>query len=178
MPKPSSRSIAVFGCLCLLSLQGAEAQQSHACRVDRAVSTLVGAGLGAAVSAIPATVVHRRDQTGSHLIVIGSIGAGAAIGFVAGGRDVPCASRGESTHVANAVVAQRSARAGRGALVGGALGAVLGAAGSTLISTGCIREPCHENATRVRLTLFIAGEGALAGGLLGGLIGWALPAGR
>jgi hypothetical protein len=152
------------------------AQSSGPCGTDRTMSTLVGAGLGGAVAAIPATIVHRHDQTSSHLIVAVSIPAGALIGFVAAGRDRPCLSGTESPHVADAVVAKRSAHARHGGLAGVVSGAVLGAAGGTLYSVGCEREPC--NATRANLMLFSAGEGALAGGILGGLIGWAWPVGR
>jgi hypothetical protein len=34
--------------------------QATACSADRTISTLVGAGLGAAAAAIPATIVHRQ----------------------------------------------------------------------------------------------------------------------
>lgn len=151
-----------------------DAQATGSCRTDRTVSTLVGSGLGLAAAAIPATVIHRHDQTSSHRIVIGSAAAGAVIGFVAAGRDRPCNSSDESS-VGRPIVTERSTRAGRGILVGGAIGGVLGAVGSTFFHTGCTREPCHE---RLNMALFLAGEGAAAGGILGGLLGWAWPVRR
>ena len=149
------------------------AQSSSACATDRTVSTLVGAGLGAAVAAIPATIVHRHDQTSSHRIVAVSIPAGAFIGFLAAGRDHPCAARGDSSHLAHAVFAGRSRHARRGAFTGAIVGGALGTLGSTLISIGCTRDSCNATRARVGVTLSFAGEGAAAGGLLGGLIGWA-----
>jgi len=152
-----------------------EAQQNSACQTDRTISTLVGAGLGAAIGAIPATIVHRHDQTSSHRIVAGSVVAGALIGFVASSRDRPCANSRDASRVADAVVAGRAAHARRGALAGALIG---GAVGGTFYQTGCTNEPCHERATRTNLMLFSAGEGLLAGGILGSLVGWAWPAGR
>ena len=152
-----------------------EAQASGMCRTDRVVSTLVGAGLGAAAGAIPATIVHRHDQTSSHRIVIGSIAAGTLIGFVAAGRDRPCISRADAPPLAGGGVAGRAAHARHGVLVGSLTGAVVGAAGGTLYGIGCAEGPCNENATRAKFMLFSAGEGAVAGGLLGSLIGWAWP---
>lgn len=175
------RSAVAF--VCVLSLAflfsgSVQAQLIGACGTDRALSTLVGAGLGGAVGAIPATIVHRHDQSSSHRIVAVSISAGAAVGFVAAGRDHPCTSRADSSHVADRVVARRSRHARNGALAGAVTGGVLGAAASTLLGVGCARDPCNENRTRVNLMLFFAGEGGLAGGLLGSLIGWAWPVGR
>ena len=69
-----SRGTAVV-VLVVLSSRRARAQASHACSTDRAVSTLVGAGLGAAAAAIPATIVHRHDA-----------GRGTLAGAVIGGR--------------------------------------------------------------------------------------------
>lgn len=156
----------------------ADAQASGACRTDRTLSTLVGAGLGGAASAIPATIVHRHDQASSHRIVAVSISAGALIGFVAAGRDHPCLSRMDSSRLADAVVATRSGHARHGALAGAVIGGVLGAVGGTFYNVGCGRDPCDATRTRVNIMLFSAGEGALAGGILGSLIGWAWPAGR
>jgi len=155
-----------------------EAQSSSGCGTYRAVSTLVGAGLGAAAGAIPATVVHRHDKQSSYRITAVSISAGAVIGLIAASRDPACRSRADSSQAVAGVVASRSAHARRGALTGALIGGVLGAAGSTLLGVGCTREPCHETRTRVNLTLFGAGEGAFAGGLLGGLVGWAWPVRR
>jgi hypothetical protein len=180
LSRRSLRKAAVVACLlslgCVFSGR-VEAQARATCHTDRAVWTVVGAGLGAAAGAIPATIVHRHDQVSSHRIVAGSIAAGALVGFVAAGRDRPCVSRTDSSQVADAVVARRSSRAGRGALSGVVIGGILGAVGGTFYNVGCERDPCHENRTRVNLILFSAGEGALAGGILGGLIGWAWPMG-
>lgn len=164
--------------LAFLLSRPVEAQLSGACSTDRTFSTLVGAGLGGAAGAIPATIVHRHDQVSSHRIVAGSIAVGALIGFVAAGHDRPCLSHTDSSHVADAVVARRSGHAGHGALAGAVIGVVLGAAGGTLYNVGCTRDPCNANSTRAHLMVFSAGEGALAGGILGGLIGWAWPVGR
>jgi len=139
---------------------------------------LVGAGLGAAVAAIPATIVHRHDQPSSHRIVAVSISTGALIGFLAAGRDHPCAARADSSQIADPVVAGRSRHAGRGAVAGAIIGAVLGAVGGTFYNIGCTHDPCHATRARVSVMLFSAGEGAAAGGLLGSLIGWAWPTGR
>lgn len=154
------------------------AQGSGTCGTDRALSTLVGAGLGAAAGAIPATVVHRHDQTSSHRIVVVSISAGAIIGFAAAGRDRPCMSGSDSSVAAHVAVATRSRHAQHGALVGAVLGGVVGAVGGTFYNVGCVEDPCDATRARVGLMLFSAGEGALAGGILGTLIGWAWPAGR
>jgi hypothetical protein len=154
------------------------AQSSGSCSTDRTLSTLVGAGLGGAVAAIPATIIHRHDQTSSHLIVAVSIPTGALIGFLAAGRDRPCMSGMESPSVGDAVVATRSSHAGRGGLVGIVSGGLVGAAGGTLYNVGCERDPCNAALGRASLMLFSAGEGAIAGGILGGLIGWAWPVGR
>jgi hypothetical protein len=166
---------------CLLPPR-ATAQSGTACATDRTISTLVGAGLGAAAAAIPATVVHRHDQTSSHRIVALSVSAGALVGFFAAGRDHPCAphrdSSANSPQLASAFVARRSTHATRGAITGAVIGGVLGAVGSTLYHVGCERDPCGASRGRFNLLLFSAGEGAAAGGLLGSLIGWAWPAGR
>ena len=177
--------ILVFACIafiaCLLPSR-ASAQAGQACATDRTISTLVGAGLGAAAAAIPATVVHRHDQTSSHRIVAISVSAGALVGFFAAGRDHPCAPHPDSLAVSqpatNAVVTRRSTHASHGAVAGAVIGGVLGAVGSTLYHVGCERDPCGASRGRFNLMLFSAGEGAAAGGLLGGLIGWAWPAGR
>ena len=153
------------------------AQQDGPCETTRRISTFVGAGLGAAVGAIPATIVHRHDHTSSQRILVGSVAAGALIGFVASGRDRACTSRADSLPVARRIVASRSTHAGHGALAGVVIGGVLGAVGGTFYHTGCSREPCHANATR-NLVVFSAAEGAAAGGILGGLIGWAWPVRR
>jgi len=153
----------------------ARAQSDGACVTDRGISTVVGAGLGAAATAIPATIVHRHDQTTSHRIVIIGVSGGALIGFLAAGRDHPCASHADSSH-ANAIVVGRSRHAARGALAGALIGGVLGAVGGTFYDVGCTRDPCNVNRTRAGLMLFTAAEGAIAGGLLGGLIGWVWPA--
>jgi hypothetical protein len=146
--------------------------------MDRTVSTLVGAGLGAAAAAIPATIVHRHDQTSSHRIVAVSISAGAVIGFVAAGRDHPCAVRADSSPSTDRVIAGRSSHATRGAVAGGLIGGVLGAVGGTLYNIGCTRDPCNASQERAGIMAFSAAEGAVAIGLLGGLIGWAWPTGR
>jgi len=164
--------------LACLSSRRAEAQPSGACRTDRTMSTLVGAGLGAAAAAIPATIVHRHDQTSSHRIVAVSVSAGALIGFVAAGRDHPCISRTESSERPDSVVERRSGHAGRGFVTGAVIGGVVGALGSTQFNIGCEQDPCHPALGRISATLFFTGEGALAGGILGSLIGWAWPAGR
>jgi hypothetical protein len=173
------RNAVALACLVSLSLfsRPLGAQGTGTCGTDRTLSTLVGAGLGAAAGAIPATIVHRHDQTSSHRIVVASISAGALIGFAAAGRDRPCTSRSDSV-AGDVVIATRSRHAGRGALVGAIIGSVVGAAGSTLYNIGCERDPCDATRARVGVMLFSAGEGALAGGILGTLIGWAWPAGR
>jgi hypothetical protein len=170
--------IACVLAFAVLSSRVAGAQEIEQCSTDRTVSTLVGAGLGLAVGAIPATVVHRHDQTSSHRIVVGSLAVGAVIGFVAAGRDRPCALHADSSRIADAVIASRSGHAKRGAVAGAVTGAVIGAAGGTLYNIGCTEDPCNANRARAALMLFSAGEGAIAGGLLGSLIGWAWPVGR
>jgi len=181
LSRRSPRHGVVFACAlslaCLFSRPG-QAQLSGQCRTDRTLSTLVGAGLGGAVGAIPATIVHRHDQVSSHRIVAVSVAAGALIGFVASGRDRPCASRADSSHAASGVVEARSGHASHGALAGAVIGGVLGAVGSSFYNVGCDRDPCDANRARVNVTLFSAGEGALAGGVLGSLIGWAWPVRR
>lgn len=157
---------------------GVSAQSSEACATDRTVSTLVGAGLGAAVAAIPATVIHRHDQTSSHRIVVLSVSTGALIGFLAAGRDHPCAVHADSSRPADPVIAGRSSHARRGAIVGAVTGGVLGAVGSTYYNVVCIRDPCNVTRMRIEIGAFSAGEGAAAGGLLGALIGWAWHVGR
>ncbi len=164
--------------LACLSSRRAIAQPGDDCRTDRTWSTLVGAGLGAAAAAIPATIVHRHDQTTSHLIVAASVSAGALIGFVAAGRDHPCTSRMDAAHLTDSIVHQRSGHAGRGFVTGAVIGGVFGALGSTQLNVGCELDPCHPVLGRVGATALFAGEGALAGGILGSLIGWAWPAGR
>ena len=161
-----------------LSSRLVEAQSGDACNTDRTWSTVVGAGLGAAAAAIPATIVHRHDQTSSHRIVAVSVSAGALIGFVAAGRDHPCTSRLDSSHLTDSIVQQRSGHAGRGFVTGAAIGGVLGALGSTQLNIGCEEDPCHPVLGRVGATALFAGEGALVGVILGSLIGWAWPAGR
>ena len=161
-----------------LSSRRAAAQPGDACRTDRTWSTIVGAGLGGAAAAIPATIVHRHDQTSSHRIVAVSVSTGALIGFVAAGRDHPCMSRMDSSLRADSVVERRSGHAGRGFVTGAVIGGVLGAVGSTQLNIGCEQDPCHPTLGRISVTAFLAGEGALAGGILGSLIGWAWPAGR
>ena len=170
--------IACILAFAVLSSRVAGAQAIEQCSTDRTVSTLVGAGLGLAAGAIPATVVHRHDQTSSHRIVVGSLAVGAVIGFVAAGHDRPCALHADSSRIADAVIAGRSEHAMRGALTGIVIGGVVGAAGGTLYNVGCEQDPCHANRARAALMLFSAGEGAIAGGILGSLIGWAWPVGR
>ena len=164
--------------LACLSARRAVAQAGDACRTDRTWSTIVGAGLGAAAAAIPATIVHRHDQTSSHRIVAISVSTGALIGFVAAGRDHPCMSRMDSSLRADSVVERRSGHAGRGFVTGAVIGGVLGAVGSTQFNIGCEQDPCHPTLGRIGVTAVLAGEGALAGGIVGSLIGWAWPAGR
>ena len=164
--------------LACLSSRRVEAQSGDACRTDRTWSTVVGAGLGAAAAAIPATIVHRHDQTSSHRIVAVSVSAGALIGFVAAGRDHPCTSRMDPSHLTDSIVQQRSGHAGRGFVTGAVIGGVLGALGSTQLNIGCEQDPCHPVLGRASATALFAGEGALAVGILGGLIGWAWPTGR
>jgi len=180
MSRHSARA-TIFGSTVVLAIGSARtvaAQTRSACRTDRAVSTLVGAGLGAAAAAIPATIVHRHDQASSYRIVAISIPTGALIGFLAAGRDHPCAARADSPQLVDAVVAGRSSHARRGAVVGAIVGGVVGAVGGTLYNIGCTHEPCNATRARVGVMLFSAGEGAVAFGLLGGLAGWAWPAGR
>ena len=148
------------------------------CGADRTMSTLVGAGLGAAAGAIPATIVHRHDQTSSHRIVAVSVSSGALIGLLAAGRDRPCISRMDSLHLGNDVMSHRSTHAWHGALAGAATGAVLGAVGGTFYNIGCERDPCNAIAGRIGIVALSAGEGAVAFGLLGSLIGWAWPVRR
>lgn len=150
------------------------AQSRESCGTDRALSALVGAGLGGAVGAIPATIAHRHDQTTSHRIVAVTVGLGAAGGFLVSGRDRPCVSHADPVSHPS-VVATRGHHAARGAVTGAIVGAVLGAAGGTLYNVGCVRDPCHA---REEVIAFSAGEGALAVGLLGSLIGWAWPVRR
>ncbi|MGH7618310.1 MAG: YtxH domain-containing protein [Gemmatimonadaceae bacterium] len=169
-----SRNLAVLACILSLAVlfpRTAEAQANSDCSTDRWVSTLVGAGLGGAAGAIPATIAHRHDQTSSHRIVAVSISAGAVLGFVAAGRDRPCRSHADASHAGDVVLASRSRHASHSALAGVLIGGVVGAAASTLYAV-------DGNRTRVYVTLFSAGEGAIAGGVLGGLIGWAWPVGR
>lgn len=167
---------AVASTFAFVALAGpVEAQSTQQCDTDRRLSTLVGAGIGAAVGAIPATIVHRHDQTSSHAIVAVSIGTGALTGFLAAGRDRPCLPTTESPHLAEAVMAARSRHAWHGAFAGAVTGSVAGAVGGTFYNVGC-EGSC--NGTRAGLMLFSAGEGAIAGGILGGLIGWAWPVGR
>jgi hypothetical protein len=180
-PRCSRRSAAAFACV--LSLMAvfsrpAVAQVTNHCGTDRTVSTLVGAGLGGVAAAIPATIVHRHDQTSSYRIVAVSVSAGAVIGFVAAGRDRPCTSSADSAHIGAMVVARRSAHAANGALTGALIGAVAGAAGSMLYNVDCTGDPCNLNSRRASIAAFSAGEGALAVGILGGLIGWAWPVHR
>lgn len=175
------RTCALCGFVVALVLgapHGAGAQVSSACATDRTVSTLVGAGLGAAAAAIPATIVHRHDQSSSHRIVVVSISTGALIGFLAASRDHPCAVPSGSPHLADSVIAGRSSHAGRGAIAGALVGGALGAFGGTLYNIGCTSDPCHPTRERAGFMLFSAAEGAVAGGLLGTLIGWAWPIGK
>ena len=179
--RQNSRRSAIVGSMLALAIgspQSVRAQASSACAADRTVSTLVGAGLGAAAAAIPATIVHRHDQTSSHRIVAVSITTGALIGFVAAGRDRPCVARADSLQTTEPVMARRSSHARRGALAGAFIGGVLGAAGGTLYNIGCTEDPCHATRERVGIMLFSAGEGAVALGVLGSLIGWAWPTGQ
>ena len=169
------RAFAAVLLAAIASSRAAGAQQNEHCSSDRAFSTLVGAGLGAAAGAIPATIVHRHDQTSSHRIVVVSISAGAVLGFVAASRDRPCTSPPNSSRIADAVMATRSQHAKRGGVIGLVTGAVVGAAGSSLYNVGCVNDPCNATRTRVGITVFSAAEGALAGGILGGLVGWAWP---
>ncbi|HXT16588.1 MAG TPA: hypothetical protein VN706_13200 [Gemmatimonadaceae bacterium] len=154
------------------------AQLNGGCGMDRFVSTAVGAGLGAAAGAIPATIVHRHDQTTSHRIVIGSVAVGAVIGLLSAGRDRVCTSPMDSTHVADAVLSARSRHTRNGSVAGFLIGGILGAAGGTLYQIGCVRDPCNGTRDRIDVMLFSAGEGAVAGVILGSLIGWAWPVGR
>ena len=167
--------VAAIFALPFASPDRADAQAARACTTDRTVSTLVGAGLGAAAGAIPATIVHRRDQTSSHRIVAVSISAGALIGFVAAGRDHPCITQIDSPAAGGAVIAGRSSHARRGAIAGALTGTVLGAVGGTFYNIGCKDGPCNETRTRIEFMSFSAAEGAVAFGLLGSLIGWAWP---
>ena len=170
------RKLISAGCAALACSLSLGARAASGCSADRTVSTLVGAGIGAAAAAIPATIVHRHDQSTSHRIVAISITAGAIVGFLAANRDRPCATRSDSSSAGNTILASRSEHSQRGALVGVAIGAVLAAVGSRLYPVGCdLDRPCNSNGTRLGLTLFSAGEGAIAGGLLGSLIGWAWP---
>ena len=131
-----------------------------------------------AAGAIPATIVHRHDQTSSHRIVIGSVTAGALVGFIASGRDHPCVPSSDSTRDPDAIVGRRSSHARRGALVGGIIGGALGAAGGTMYQLGCATQSCDGKVTRTDVMLFSAAEGAVAIGIFGPLIGWAWPTGR
>lgn len=169
---------AIAALLAVTSPRGALAQAS-ACTTDRTVSTLVGAGLGAAAAAMPATIVHRHDQTSSHRILAVSVSTGAVLGFLAASRDRPCVARADSAQpTTDPVIVGRSNHAGRGAVAGAAIGGVLGAVGGSFYNIGCTRDPCNATRERVYVMAFSASEGALAGGLLGTLIGWAWPAGR
>lgn len=151
--------------------------QSAQCATDLTVSTLVGAGLGGVVAAIPATIVHRHDQNTSHRIVEVSIPAGAVVGFMLAKRDRPCASPPDSVRVAEAVLTRRSSHAGTGALIGGIMGGIAGAVGSTFLNVGCgDRGSC--SGSHLEIGIAMAGLGGISGGILGGLIGWAVPAGR
>lgn len=135
LSRPSPRHALIFAhilSLVVLRSRQTGAQASGACSTDRTLSTLVGAGLGGAAGAIPATIVHRHDQASSHRVVAVSISAGALIGFIAAGRDHPCVSRPDSSQLADAVVVARSGHAGHDALAGAAIGGVLGAVGATL----------------------------------------------
>lgn len=156
----------------------ASARTGDGCATSRTISTIVGAGLGGAVAAIPATIIHRHDQTSSHRIVAVSVSTGAIIGFIAAGRDQPCASRADSLQPTTALVAGRSSHAGRGAVAGAVVGGILGAVGSTFYNIGCGRDPCNAIRARVNVIVFSAAEGATAGGILGSLIGWAWPTRR
>lgn len=156
----------------------ARAQASGACTSDRTVSTLVGAGIGAAAAAIPATIVHRHDQTSSHRIVAVSVSAGALIGFFAAGRDHPCASADSSRHASDPIMVGRSSHAKHGAVAGAIIGGVLGAVGGSFFNVGCTNDPCSVTRERAGIMVFSAAEGAVAGGVLGSLIGWAWPVHR
>src|SRR5690349_331811 len=134
------------------------AQAAGGCAMDRTVSTLVGAGLGAAAAAIPATIVHRHDQTSSHRIVAVSISAGAVIGFVAAGRDHPCVTRADSSASTDRVLAGRSSHARRGAVAGALIGGMLGAAGGTLYNLGCAGDPCNASTQRIGVMALSAAE--------------------
>jgi hypothetical protein len=153
------------------------AQPSSPCSTDRVTSTLVGAGLGAAVAAIPATIAHRHDQNTSHRIVGLSVSAGAVLGLIEANRDRPCTAHRDSLHAATAVLDARSNHARIGGVTGSVLGGVAGIVGSTYLNVGCGDNVRSCNARR-NIAILMAGEGALAGGLLGALIGWAWPAGR
>lgn len=177
--RSSQGRILIAFLLTLLIAPTSHAQTAAACRGDRVISTLVGAGLGASAAAIPATILHRHDQTSSHRLVAGSIVVGGLIGFLGGGRDQPCAERSDSaSRAGSSVITGRTAHARRGALAGALIGGVLGTIGGSLYQTGCVRDPCNKLSGRVGIMLFSAGEGAAAGGLLGGLIGWAWPVSR
>lgn len=183
----SPRSLLVLVCALapLAAPQDASAQtgaQTSArtgdrCATSRTISTIVGAGLGGSIAAIPATIIHRHDQTSSHRIVAVSVSAGAIIGFIGAGRDQPCASRSDSLHLTTGMVARRSSHAGRGAIAGAVVGGIVGAVGGTFYNIGCGRDPCNATRARVNVIVFSAAEGAAAGGILGSLIGWAWPTG-
>jgi hypothetical protein len=155
----------------------ASARTGDGCATDRTISTIVGAGLGGAVAAIPATIIHRHDQTSSHRIVAVSVSAGAIVGFIAAGRDQPCTSRSDSLQPTTSLVAGRSSHARRGAVAGAVVGGIVGAVGSTFYEIGCGRDPCSETRARINVMVFSAAEGAAALGILGSLIGWAWPTG-
>lgn len=171
--------VALILCASAPLVPTAAAQSRASCAMDRFASTLTGAGLGGVVVAVPATVVHRHDQTSSHRMVAGAISAGAVIGFLSSGRDQPCLGHSDSSHVRADVFSIRAAHARRGSIAGVIVGGVLGAVGSTFYNVGCDDSSgCDAKSTRVGITIFSVGEGAIAGAIVGSLIGWVWPAGR
>jgi hypothetical protein len=158
------------------ALAQAGVHTSNACISQRVISTLVGAGLGAAVAAAPATIAHRHDQTTSYRILIGSVAIGTAVGFVAGGHDASCTTRSDST-LSTPTATPRAHHAASGAIAGAIVGGVAGAVGGTFYQLGCYQS-CNATRQRAGVMLFSAAEGAAAGSLLGGLIGWAWPRGH
>ncbi len=135
------------------------------CHTFRAASTVVGAGLGAAVGAIPATVVHRHDKQSSHTIMAISVSGGALTGLLLSARGHPCtspASASSTPALPDPVVARREDHAWKGALSGAVVGGILGAAGGTMLG---------GNGAAVYLGV----AGGFGGGILGSLVGWAWP---
>ncbi len=176
-PRFGIAALAALIAIAMLPFHSAGSQPSVSeCRTYRAASTVAGIGLGAALGAVPATIVHRHDQRASHAIMAVSISGGALVGFIGSGRGHPCAAPASNgPRVPDPVFAARESHSWKGALVGAVAGGLLGAYGGSQLNIGCTRDPCDEASQRRLAIAGSAGVGALAGGVLGSLVGWAWP---